>query len=168
MTEVLPTFGPVEPDDGLLLTAVTVLDRRTLLEMTAEARRLLWLDVHGGTRARLVASVARFYMAHADITIHSEPPYCALLWEGDETAVGYVLSARAYKHKDLSHRLREREDYRDGEWIRLTTRCGCESRTMRYPAPLPLFIRKTTNDGGTRNFRRGPPNDFGATVYKEV
>lgn len=46
--------------------------------------------------------------------------------------------------------------------------CGCESRTMHYPAPLPRLIHKSTDGGGVRTFRRAGVNDFGVTTYTEV
>lgn len=154
----------------VLLSAVTILDRATLRQLDADSLARLWTDIHAGTRARLTTSVARFYLDHHDVTIHDEPPACALAWEDDDNAVGYVLSAMAYKHVDLSHHVHEREDYTAGEWIRLYTKCGCESRTMRYPAPLPQTIHKSVVgvSGGVRTFRKGGVNIFGATTYNEV
>jgi hypothetical protein len=159
---------PGDDPRPVLLSAVTILDRATLRQLDAESLARLWHDIHAGTRARLTTSVARFYLDHHDVTIHDEPASCALAWDGDDNAVGYVLSAMAYKHVDLSHALADVEDHREGEWIRLHTKCGCESRSMRYPAPLPLTIHKSVAGGGVRTFRKGAVNTFGATTYHEV
>ena len=164
-----PSFN-FPTDDAILLSAVTVIDRDALESADREERAQLWLSIHQSTRARLVTSVARFYLAHHNVTIHDEPAYSVPDWEGNPDAVAYVLSAMAYRHHDLSHLLAEPEDYRAGEWIRLHTKCGCESRTMRYPAPLPQTIHKSApgTGNGVRTFRKGTLNAFGATTYNEV
>lgn len=157
----------IEPIDGTLLSAVTILDRRIIERMDDEQFATLWADVHRSTQARLTTAVARFYLENHDVTFHDEPPFCSLAWDGQPDAVGYVLSAMALKHVDLSHALVD-HDIGAGEWIRLYTKCGCESRSMRYPAPLPQTIHKTLLGGGVRTYRKGLINTFGATVYNEV
>lgn len=169
MIDVQPALPFLPASNGVtLLSAVTILERRVLAQLDRESLARLWHDVHQGTRARLTTAVARFYIDHNDVTIHTEPAYCALGWDGDDNAVGYVLSALAYKHEDLSHLLVEPDDFTAGAWIRLYTKCGCESRTMLYPTPLPQTMHKSLFGSGMRQFRRGGINVFGATVYNEV
>lgn len=164
----LPMTG-IEPDNGTILSAVTVIEREVLVGADREERARIWNDIHESTRARLAASLARFIIEHnVDVTFHHEPAYCVTAWEGDTNAIGYVLAAKALPHRDLSHMLPVRDDEGKGDWIRLCTRCGCESRTMRYPSPLPQTIHKSVSGGGVRTFRKGGVNVFGATTYNEV
>ncbi len=156
-----------DDDTGTLLSSVIVIDRDALVGVDRQTRAMTWLRIHEGASQRLAGAVGRYFLDHKNVTIHEEPPYCVPAWEGNPDAVAYVLSAVALKHRDLSHALHA-PDNGAGVPIRLHTACGCESRTMHYPAPLPRLIHKSTDGGGVRAFRRAGVNDFGVTTYTEV
>jgi hypothetical protein len=153
----------MQADVPTLLSAVTIIDKTRI----GSEDRDFWDDLHQQTQARLLTSVAKFYLDHRNVTVLEQPAYCSLEWAGDADAVGYVLSAVALRHTDLSHALASDDDPREGEWIRLRTLCECESRTIRYPSPLPRIVVKQVGNRA-RAFARGARNAFGATVYHEV
>lgn len=178
----------LRPYGGEVIAATAAIEKRPLLALQPDQQASLWRNAEETMRTDLAKNLLRFIEDHGAVSVEVMPVRVDLDVDGDPRRVGLVVSVRVMPYEDPYEnldRLLQADDPPGEPWVnvRLETRCGCESKTMRWPAhslPRTFSLNLEPREAPTaddplvfdaavevRTFILERRNEFGSYIYRE-